>query len=187
MNAKQTLRQATLAKWSAIFQEQQSSGLTIKEWCSQNDVSLHNFYYWKRIAKEEYLKSVMPEIVPISIPSDPIPVVPAPEASASTEELELYNFNNSNNTASVPEASAPTAELELYNFNNSSNTAPAVSEASAPAEQLELYNFNNSCNSSNTAPTPVPISISMGDIKIEIGASAPDALITKIIGALRNA
>ena len=78
MNAKQTLRQATLAKWSAIFQEQQSSGLTIKEWCSQNDVSLHNFYYWKRIAKEEYLKSVMPEIVPISIPSDPIPIVPAP-------------------------------------------------------------------------------------------------------------
>ena len=163
MNAKQTLRQATLAKWSTIFQEQQSSGLTIKEWCSQNNVSIHNFYYWKRIAKEEYLKSVMPEIVPISIPSDPVPIVPAPEASASTEELELYNFNNS------------------------SNTAPAVSEASAPAEQLELYNFNNSCNSSNTAPTPVPISISMGDIKIEIGASAPDALITKIIGALRNA
>jgi len=27
----------------------------------------------------------------------------------------------------------------------------------------------------------------MGDIRIEIGASAPDALITKIIGALRNA
>ncbi len=183
MNAKQTLRQATLAKWSTIFQEQQSSGLTIKEWCSQNNVSIHNFYYWKRIAKEEYLKSVMPEIVPISIPSDPIPVVPAPEASAPTEELELYNFNNSSNTAPVPEASAPTKELELYNFNNSSNTA-SVPEASAPTAELELYNFNNS---SNTAPVPVPISISMGDIKIEIGASAPDALIPKIIGALRNA
>ena len=184
MNAKQTLRQATLAKWSTIFQEQQSSGLTIKEWCSQNNVSIHNFYYWKRIAKEEYLKSVMPEIVPISIPSDPVPIVPVPEASASTEELELYNFNNSSNTDPASEASAPAEQLELYNFNNSSNTAPAVPEASAPTEQLELYNFNNS---SNTAPVSVPISISMGDIKIEIGASAPDALITKIIGALRNA
>ena len=179
MNAKQTLRQATLAKWSAIFQEQQSSGLTIKEWCSQNDVSLHNFYYWKRAAKEEYLKSVMPEIVPISIPSDPIPVVPAPKASAPTEELELYNFNNSSNAASG--TPAPTEELGLYNFNNSSN---AVSEAPAPAEKLGLYNFNNSSNSTSA---PIPISISMGDIRIEIGASAPDALITKIIGALRNA
>ena len=135
MNTNQTLRQATLAKWSTIFQEQQSSGLTIKEWCLQNDVSIHSFYYWKRAAKEEYLKSVMPEIVPISSPSDPLPVAPAPKASAPTEGLELYNFNNSSNSTS----------------------------------------------------DPIPISISMGDIRIEIGASAPDALITKIIGALRNA
>ena len=157
MNTNQTLRQATLAKWSTIFQEQQSSGLTIKEWCLQNDVSIHSFYYWKRAAKEEYLKSVMPEIVQISSPSDPLPVAPAPKASAPTEELGLYNFNNSSN---------------------------AVSEAPAPAEKLGLYNFNNSSNSTSA---PIPISISMGDIRIEIGASAPDALITKIIGALRNA
>ena len=162
MNTNQTLRQATLAKWSTIFQEQKSSGLTIKEWYSQKDISIHSFYYWKRIAKEEYLKSVMPEIVPISIPSDPLP---APGSSASAEELELYNFNN------------------LY---NSGNATPAP-DASVPAKELELYNFNNSCNSSNTVLDPVPISISMGDIRIEIGASAPDALITKIIGALRNA
>ncbi len=84
MNANQTLRQATLAKWSTVFQEQQSSGLTIKEWCSQNDISIHSLYYWKRAAKEEYLKSVMPEIVPISSPSDPLPVTPAPKASAPT-------------------------------------------------------------------------------------------------------
>ena len=79
MNTNQTLRQATLAKWSTIFQEQPSSGLTIKEWRLQNDVYIHSFYYWKRIAKEEYLKSIMPEIVPISIPSDPLP---APGSSA---------------------------------------------------------------------------------------------------------
>lgn len=90
MNTNQTLRQATLAKWST----------TIKEWCSQNDVSIHWFYYWKRTAKEEYLKSVMPEIVPVSIPSEPLPVVPAPEASAPAEKLELYNFHNSYNSGS---------------------------------------------------------------------------------------
>lgn len=52
MNATQTLHQATLAKWTAVFQEQKDSGLTIKEWCSQNNVSLHSFYYWKHIAKD---------------------------------------------------------------------------------------------------------------------------------------
>ena len=39
-------------------------------------------------------------------------------------------------------------------------------------------------------PALVPTSVKPpkdSDIKIEIGASAPDALITKIIGALRNA
>lgn len=137
MNATQTLHQATLAKWTAVFQEQKDSGLTIKEWCSQNDVSLHSFYYWKHIAKEEYLKSVMPEIVPLSIPSDP---VPSP-------------------VAVIP---APAPELELYNLANSNNSSPSVSD-------------------------PVPISISMGDIRIEIGSSAPESLISAIIGALRNA
>ena len=88
MNTNQTLRQTTLAKWSTIFQEQQSSGLTIKECCSQNNVSIHCFYYWKRAAKEEYLKSVMSEIIPVSIPSDPVPAVRSLEAPAPTEELE---------------------------------------------------------------------------------------------------
>ena len=67
MNAKQAFRQANLTKWTTIFQEQKSSGLTVKEWCAQNDISHHAFYYWKRLAKEAYAQTVMPEIVPISI------------------------------------------------------------------------------------------------------------------------
>jgi len=33
MNVNQTLHQANLSKWSALINEQQSSGLNIKQWC----------------------------------------------------------------------------------------------------------------------------------------------------------
>ncbi len=39
MNTNQTFRQANLAKWTAIFQEQKDSGMTIKDWCAQNNVA----------------------------------------------------------------------------------------------------------------------------------------------------
>lgn len=35
MNVKQKLHQANLAKWTALFHEQASSGLTIKNWCAR--------------------------------------------------------------------------------------------------------------------------------------------------------
>ena len=133
MDATHTIHQTTLAKWIALIQEQQANGLTIKEWCTQNGFSTNSYYYWKHIAKEEYLKTVIPDIVPLPSPADPIPVLPAAET---------------------------------------------------PVVQHDLYNLGNSKNSTSKDPI---ISISMNDIRIEIGASAPDALITKIIGALRNA
>ena len=44
MNTDLKIRQAKLSRWAALFQEQASSGLTIKDWCIQNDVSIHAFY-----------------------------------------------------------------------------------------------------------------------------------------------
>ena len=37
MNVNQTMHQANLSKWTALFHEQRQSGLTIKDWCSQNN------------------------------------------------------------------------------------------------------------------------------------------------------
>ena len=51
MKSNQKIHQANLSKWTALFQEQADSGLTIKEWCNQNSLSIRAFYYWKRIAK----------------------------------------------------------------------------------------------------------------------------------------
>ncbi len=134
MDANTTIHQANLAKWNNLFLEQKSSGLTIKEWCSRNDVSIHAYYYWKRIAKEEYVKSFIPDIVPLPVSADPIP-----------------------DTFSTVESSQ--AEHELYNL----------------------------CNFSEPLSLNSAISISTRDIRMEIGPSISDALVSKIIGVLRHA
>ena len=134
MNAKQALHQANLAKWTARFHEQKSSGLTVREWCSQNDVSIHAFYYWKGIAKETYVKSLIPDIVPIQ-----------PDTAPALPESRSENSNS---------------DLELYNLRESSDPTPL---------------------------DPKPISLSVGDIRIEIGSSSSDELVTRIIKAVRHA
>lgn len=68
MNTKQKLHQANLTKWTVIFKEQADSGLTVKQFCSDRDLSIHAYNYWKHMAKEAYVESILPDIVPISSP-----------------------------------------------------------------------------------------------------------------------
>ena len=72
MTAKQKSHQANLSKWAAIFREQTESSLTIKEWCARNNVSFHQYNYWKHQAKESYVDSILPDIVPLSLSSAPV-------------------------------------------------------------------------------------------------------------------
>ncbi len=126
MSTKQKIRKANLSKWAELIQDQQASGLTIKSWCDQNNVSFHAYNYWKHILKEEYVNSILPEIVPIPKP-DAIPV------REDNTQLELRDSRDS------------------------------------------LYN------------TPQAITVSIGDIRIEIGSTASDKMITSIIKAVRYA
>lgn len=128
MSAHQKIHQANLTNWASLFKDQAESGLTIKEWCLQNNVSIHKFYYWRRQAKESYVDSILPDIVPMSLPStasnsDPLPV-----------------------------------SLDPCDFNNSRNLLKSS-----------------------------PVSLTIGDIRIEIGSSASDAMIAGIIKAVRHA
>lgn len=68
MNAKQKLHQAKLAQWAVRCKEQTDSGLTVKAWCEQNSISVYTYNYWKHQLKSEYINSLMPDIVPLSLP-----------------------------------------------------------------------------------------------------------------------
>ena len=129
MNAKQKLHPVNLAKWTALFKEQASSGLTVKEWCAQNNISIHSYNYWKHATKEVYVDSILPDIVPIA----PVPL-PSP------------------------------------------SSVPPDSQQAKSCELRDLYNSSDSrC-----------VSILIGDIRIEIGASASDEVISGIIKAVRH-
>ena len=59
MNAKQKLHMSKLAQLTALFQEQASSGLTVKSCCRQ-----HNTYnYWKQRLKINGRKSALLKIL----------------------------------------------------------------------------------------------------------------------------
>ena len=53
-------------KWADIIRDQQSSSLTVKDWCSQHQVSKDQFYYWKRKLKDKFVESQLQDIIPIS-------------------------------------------------------------------------------------------------------------------------
>ncbi len=52
---KATKHEMLKAQWQRIIKEQKESGLSIREWCRENDVSHSKFYYWQRIIREEAL------------------------------------------------------------------------------------------------------------------------------------
>lgn len=109
MNVNQTMHQANLSKWTALFHEQRQSGLTIKDWCTQNGVSVYAFFYWKRIAKETYIQSILPGAVPAQ--SGQFPSLSGNTAGAS-EEHELYNLSNPHTPQVNPAPAAITLSLD---------------------------------------------------------------------------
>ena len=121
MKVNQKLHQAKLAKWAALLQDQASSGLPVKEWCAQNDVTIHAYYYWKRLAKEAYISSIIPEIVPL-------PVAQSQELPSSCPDQsspELYK---------LPDPENPSGQLSPLDLRNSRdlsnvNKAPVLSQS----------------------------------------------------------
>lgn len=60
MNNKQKLHQIKLTQWATRFQEQADSGLTLKAWCTENNVTIHTYNYLKHKFKLEYVDSLLP-------------------------------------------------------------------------------------------------------------------------------
>ena len=67
MNARQKLHQIHLQEWTVRFAYQKASGLTVRQWCEQNNHSFHTYNYWKHLLKEEVVDQTMPDIVPLSL------------------------------------------------------------------------------------------------------------------------
>ena len=67
MSTKQKLHQLHLNEWASRFADQKASGLTVRQWCDQNNCSIHTYNYWKHLLKEELASQVLPDIVPLTM------------------------------------------------------------------------------------------------------------------------
>ena len=74
MSTKSIVNRAKLEAWAARFSEQKASGLTVADWCQQNSISRHSYFYWKRRLKDEAVSQALPEIVPLAVPPVPVSV-----------------------------------------------------------------------------------------------------------------
>ena len=63
MTSKEKIHQRHLNEWAARFADQKASGLTVKQWCEQNNFTIHTYNYWKHILKEKIVSKVLPDIV----------------------------------------------------------------------------------------------------------------------------
>ena len=85
MSTKSFLHQARLKEWINKFADRKASGLSVTDWCLQNNISKYRFFYWKRLLKEEAVTQMLPEIVPLTM-SAPVPAVPSEPAPISTTD-----------------------------------------------------------------------------------------------------
>ena len=87
MNAKQKLHQIHLQEWTVRFADQKASGLTVRQWCEQNNLSFHTYNYWKHLLKEEVVDQALPDIVPITLP-----VLSDSDTSLETSKTEVRSI-----------------------------------------------------------------------------------------------
>lgn len=76
MNANNKIHQARLNDWANKIAEQTASGLTAREWCAQNNLSIHKYNYWKHLLKEVVVDQPLPDIAPLPVPSSINPTIP---------------------------------------------------------------------------------------------------------------
>ena len=55
MNTKLATAQIRVKNWAAIIQERNESGLSVKDYCAQHQLSWDSYYYWLRKVKEALL------------------------------------------------------------------------------------------------------------------------------------
>ena len=56
-----------LQEWAEQIKSQQSSGLTVREWCAENGINAKTYYYRLRKVREQFMED-SPSIVPVSVP-----------------------------------------------------------------------------------------------------------------------
>lgn len=53
MNMQEVTKEYRLSKWIQVIQERQNSGQSIKDFCQENGISRHAYFYWQRKLRKD--------------------------------------------------------------------------------------------------------------------------------------
>lgn len=87
----------SIQQWKTIIQDRNNTNLTVDEYCKQNGLSRHSYFYWLRIIREEALNQPTASgFVELSLSADnnsELPMISAlPVEKAQPSQLTL-SFN----------------------------------------------------------------------------------------------
>ena len=84
-----------LAYWTGVIREANTSGKTIRQWCSENQLSLRSYYYWHKQVMHSTYKTLVekgfqpPSELPVTDPEGilaPVPVFAELKPSADRKQ-----------------------------------------------------------------------------------------------------
>lgn len=93
MSVQAELHQMKLNEWINKLADQKASGLTVREWCKLNNLTIHKYNYWKHLIKEEAAKQVLPDIVPVDFHTE-LPII-----QSNLSSNPIFNSSSSANCA----------------------------------------------------------------------------------------
>ena len=96
------------------------SRIMIREWCTRNNLSIHAYNYWKHILKEEYVSSMLPDIVQIPSGSS----VPALPEDLSSDSVTLSCESGESRNASSHAVSISVGDLSIQASSTVSDEMP---------------------------------------------------------------
>ena len=93
--------------WALMVQEQSNSGLSIRDWCSQNNISTKTFYYRRKQIRSELLQAASPVFAELVPPEGRQHIlIRWIQASADDQHQRCSHRYRSGNTAASPCISA---------------------------------------------------------------------------------
>ena len=71
MSTQLVTQQIRMQQWSQIIHAKNESGLTIKEYCENNNLSENSYYYWLRKIRESAIEAAGGQFAELEVPTEP--------------------------------------------------------------------------------------------------------------------
>lgn len=71
MDTKTATRQFRLNHWAEIIRDRMASGLSIRQYCSEHNISRNAYFYWLKKLREEAVLTSETQLVELPVPVHP--------------------------------------------------------------------------------------------------------------------